>query len=83
MEIGLPSKWLFVDELEDRKITGEFTGTNKVKTKTGEMEAVIFVCGEAEYQIAPWNLVCDKKFEVDHQAAELSVDGKLIRVKLL
>ena len=83
MDIGLPSKWLFADSLEGRKIVGEFTGTNKVSTKRGEMEAAIFVCGEAEYQIAPFNLVCDTKFKVDHQKAELTQEGKNIRVKLL
>ena len=84
MEIGLPSRWLFADNLEGRKIVGEFTGTNKVKTKKGgEMEAAIFVCPEAEYQIAAFNLVCDTKFEVKAQRAELTKEGKNIRVKLL
>jgi len=83
MDIGLPTKWLFADRLKDRTLKGEFTGTEKVKTKKGEMEAVIFVTGEAEYQIAPWNLVCEKKFTVESQAAELSEENGSIRVKLL
>lgn len=83
MEIGLPCKWLFASALEGRTITGEFAGTNKVKTKKGEMEAVIFLCGEAEYQIAPFNLVSETKFTPEHQKAELSKVGDNIKVKLL
>ncbi len=86
MEIGMPTKWLFAENIEGRKLVGEFTGTNKVKTKKGELEAAIFVCSEAEYQIAPFNLVCETKFEVKGQKAELTQDSdnkKNIRVKLL
>lgn len=84
MEIGLPCKWLYPDSLEGRKIVGEFTGTNTVKTKAGkEMEVAVFVCSEAEYQIAQWNLVCATKFNVESQKAELSLEGKSIKVKLL
>jgi len=84
MEIGIPTRWLYPEHLEGRKIEGVFTGTNPVETKKGnKIEAVIFVCNEAEYQIAPWNLVCETKFEVKDQRAELSKQGSVIRVKLL
>jgi len=85
MEIGIKTKWLFASELENgKKIVGEFTGTNKVKTRKGEMEAAIFISeGGIEYQIAPFNLVCDKTFKVESQRAELSAEGKNIIVKLL
>ena len=83
MEIGIPTKWLFAENIKGRKLYGEFAGTNKVKTKKGEMEAVIFLTAEAEYQIAPFNLVSKTKFTPEHQKAELtSEDGTTINVEL-